>query len=193
MDNSNGYESIATIFANGRGRAVMGIGATSVRRWAQAMQPNSVVLDLGCGTGNPISRVLINEGITVYGIDASPSLAETFHQNFPIMPIMCEAAEDSSFFDRKFDGIIAWGLMFLLAEESQILLIQKAATALSPGGKLLFTSPCKEIFWNDIMTGQGSRSLGAKKYKELISGSGLSLIEEFEDEGENHYYNAVRI
>jgi len=193
MDKSNGYEDVAMMFMKTRGQAINGIGATVVRGWAKTMPPGAVVLDLGCGTGIPVSKVLIDEGMTVYGIDASPTLAKAFHQNFPDMPIACEAVEDSSFFDRQFDGIIACGLIFLMSEEAQIMLIKKAAKALKAGGKLLFTSPSDAIFWDDVMTNLRSRSLGAEKYKELISVSGLSLIEEFEDEGENHYYNAVKI
>jgi SAM-dependent methyltransferase len=193
MDKSNGYEGIATIFVEGRGRAFNGIGASSVRRWAQTIAPGAAVLDLGCGTGIPVSKNLIDEGMVVYGIDASPTLANAFHKNFPDMPIACEAVEDSLFFDRKFDAIIAWGLLFLTTEEVQMKLIKKAAMALVPGGKLLFTAPPKAIVWADAMTEQNSRSLGAEKYKELISASGLFLIEEFEDEGENHYYNAVKL
>jgi hypothetical protein len=41
------------------------------------------------------------------------------------------------------------------------------------------------------MTEQPSISLGAKKHKELIKASGLLLVEEFEDEGENHYFNST--
>ena len=193
MDKSNGYEDISTIFIQGRGQAVHGIGASSVRAWAKTLKTGSIVLDLGCGTGIPVSKILIDEGMMVYGVDASPSMVKAFRQNFPDMPIACEAAEDSSFFDQKFDAIISWGLLFLLSEETQIMLLKKAATALKPGGKLLFTTPYKAIVWNDAMTGQRSVSLGAEKYKELISSSGLSLIGEFEDVGENHYYDAVRI
>jgi len=193
MDRSNGYEDIAMIFMNSRGQAINGIGATTVRCWAKTMPSGAVVLDLGCGTGIPVSKVLIDEGITVYGIDASPTLAKAFHQNFPDMPVACEAVEDSSFFNTEFDGIIACGLIFLMSEEAQIMLITKAAKALKAGGKLLFTAPYSVAVWKDIMTNRSSRSLGAEKYKELISTSGLSLIEEFEDEGDNHYYNAVKI
>src|SRR5437762_3280369 len=116
MDKSNGYEDIATIFIKGRGQAVNGIGASSVRGWAQTLQPGSVVLDLGCGTGIPVSKILIDAGMIVYGVDASPTIAKAFHQNFPSMPIACETMEESLFFDRKFDGIIASGLIFLIPE-----------------------------------------------------------------------------
>lgn len=193
MDKSNGYEGVAARFIQVRGQTVDGIGTSSVRRWVRTLSPDSTVLDLGCGTGFPISKVLIDEGITVYGVDASPTLVKAFRRNFPEAPVACEAAEDSLFFNRTFDGIIAWGLLFLMPEEVQAKIIEKVANALKTGGKLLFTAPYQKTSWKDVLTGQHSTSLGAKKYKELLSTSGLSLIEEFEDEGDNHYYNAVKI
>jgi len=193
MDKSNGYERISQIFATSRGIAVNGIGSSSVRKWAKSLNKNSVVLDLGCGTGVPVSKILIEEGMIVYGIDASLTLTKVFHQNFPNAPVACEAAEDSSFFNRTFDAIIAWGLLFILPEEAQLILIDKMAAALNVTGKLIFTSPPEPITWFDAMSEVESRSLGAKKYRDLISESGLTLIEEFEDEGENHYYSAAKM
>jgi 2-polyprenyl-3-methyl-5-hydroxy-6-metoxy-1,4-benzoquinol methylase len=119
MDKSNGYEQIATIFITGRGQAVNGIGKSYVRNWGRTLPANSTVLDLGCGTGIPISKVLIDEGMTVYGVDASPTLVKAFQQNFPNNPVACEAVEDSLFFDKKFNAIVAWGLIFLLPPEAQ--------------------------------------------------------------------------
>ncbi len=193
MDKSNGYEGIATRFIEARGQTVNGIGTSSVRNWAQALPPGSTVLDLGCGTGIPISKVLTDEGLTVYGIDASPTLIKAYRQNFQKAHAACEPVEDSLFFNRKFDAIISWGLIFVLSKEAQAELKRKASDALLTGGKLLFTAPYQETEWEDVMTGQYSRSLGEEKYKELLSASGLSLIEEFEDEGENHYFSAVKI
>lgn len=193
MDKSNGYESIATKFIESRGQNIHGIGASSVRNWARTLPQGSSVLDLGCGTGIPISKVLIDEGMMVYGVDASVTLINEFRQNFPKVPFACESVEDSFFFNRKFDAIISWGLLFLLSGDAQTTVIQKAADALRPGGKLLFTAPYKKIEWEDVMTKQLSRSLGAEKYKNLLSASGLTLIEEFEDEGENHYFNSIKI
>lgn len=193
MDKSNGYETHATTFIRCRSKGINGVGAPSVRLWARSLPPNATVLDVGCGIGDPISKALVDEGLTVYGIDASPSMVQIFKQNFPNIPVACEAAEDSSFFNRQFDAIIAWGLVFLLPEQIQEVVIQKMANALSAGGKLLFTAPSRSMKWEDAITEIESISLGAERYKELLFASGLSLIEEFEDEGENHYYHAEKV
>jgi len=193
MDKSNGYEDIATRFIEVRGQNVNGTGTSSVHNWCRSLPRGASVLDLGCGTGIPISKVLNEEGMSVYGVDASPTLINEFRQNFPDNPVACEPAEDSLFFNCTFDAIISWGLIFLLSKEAQAKVIKKAAGALRTGGKFLFTAPSQETEWEDAMTGQASRSLGAENYKKLLSASGLTLIEEFEDEGENHYFNTIKI
>jgi hypothetical protein len=42
------------------------------------------------------------------------------------------------------------------------------------------------------MTGRLSVSLGAERYRRLLEAAGLVLIDEMEDEGDNHYYRAAR-
>jgi SAM-dependent methyltransferase len=191
-DESNGYEDIADLYIKGRGEAVNGIGSSTVRTWAQTINRSSVILDIGCGTGIPVTKILLDEGLTVYALDASPTMVEAFRRNFPNVPVACESVEKSTFFNRTFDGIIAVGLVFLLSEETQRLLIAKMAAALNPGGKLLFTAPLDKVEWKDVMTEQLSRSLGADEYRKLIAATGLSIVEESDDEGGNHYFNAIR-
>lgn len=193
MDKSNGYEANAATFVRCRSKGIDGVGAASVRQWARSLPLNATVLDVGCGAGDPISKALVEEGLTVYAMDASPSMVKVFQQNFPNTPVACEAAEDSLYFNRQFDAIIAWGLMFLLPAETQKVVIPKMARALYSGGRLLFTAPSQKMKWNDAITEIESVSLGAEEYKELLATSGLSLIGEFEDEGENHYYHAVKL
>jgi 2-polyprenyl-3-methyl-5-hydroxy-6-metoxy-1,4-benzoquinol methylase len=192
MDQSNGYESIAPSFIEWRNRDLNGIGASSVRPWAKSLPKGAAVLDLGCGTGIPITKVLFDEGMMVYGIDASASMVSAFQQHFPNTPVACEAVEDSAFFNHQFDAIIAWGLIFLLPQDTQETVIQKVADALQPGGKFLFTAPAQKTTWEDVMTGHQSLSLGADRYRECLTDSGLSLLEEFEDEGGNHYFHACK-
>jgi 2-polyprenyl-3-methyl-5-hydroxy-6-metoxy-1,4-benzoquinol methylase len=197
-DRSNGYEAIAAEFLARRGNAQtrsQGIGVKAVRQWARSLPPGAAVIDLGCGPGLPITEVLVQEGLKVYAIDASPSFVEAFRRNLPEVPAKCEAVEDSTFFDRKFDGVLAWGLVFLLSAEEQRRLIQRVAEILVPGGHLLFTSCAgtEPLVWTDAMTGLESRSLGAVEYRRQLRELGLSVISEYEDEGRNHYFDAVKM
>ena len=192
-DRSNGYERVASQFLAGRGRAPStAVGAARVREWARTLPTGAAVLDLGCGSGLPITRVLVDEGLNVYAIDAAASMVEAFRHNFPQLRVECEAVEDSLFFQRTFDGVVAWGLMFLLPPDKQRSVIRRIAGALAPAGRLLFTAPAEPVTWNDAMTGLESRSLGAQEYRSVLSSAGLSVIREYDDEGQNYYYDAVR-
>ena len=193
MDRSNGYEGVAREFfaRRGSGRST-GVGVKAVREWARTMAHGTAVLDLGCGPGFPLTEVLVSEGLNVFGVDAAPSFIEAFRRNLPNTPVVCEAVQDSRFFDRTFGGVLAWGLIFLLSVKDQRRLIQRIGSLLAPGGRLLFTSPREPIVWSDAMTGLESRSLGAEEYRRLLSAVGFSVNSEYEDEGRNHYFDAVR-
>lgn len=159
--------------------------------WARSLPRGAAVLDLGCGSGVPISETLIEEGLTVYGVDASPALVAAFRQRFPHAPVACEPVEHSRFFDRSFEGVVAVGLILLRAEVQRDL-IGRVARALKPGGRFLFTSPAQACTWPDNLTGRPSRSLGADVYKAIAADAGLTVVAEYTDEGENHYYDACR-
>jgi hypothetical protein len=96
------------------------------------------------------------------------------------------------FFNRKFNGVLAWGLMFLLQPEEQRRLIHRIGHILMPSGRLLFTSPPEPIVWNDAMTGLESRSLGGVEYRRELAAAGLKVVSEYEDEGQNHYFDAIK-
>jgi len=80
QDKSNGYEQVAARFMSARNPR---IGAAIIREWSHAASTRSAILDLGCGHGVPISQTLIEEGFTVFGVDASRTLIEAFRRRFP--------------------------------------------------------------------------------------------------------------
>jgi SAM-dependent methyltransferase len=193
VDRSNGYERIAEEFLAHRGRASpTAIGAGEVRAWARTFRRGAAVIDLACGPGFPITQLLVDAGLAVYGVDAAPSFVEAFRRNLPGVPVVCETVEDSTFFERRFDGVLAWGLIFLLAAPEQRRLLRTMAGLLVPGGRLLFTSPAEVCEWNDAMTGLPSRSLGAAVYRQELESLGVRICAEYEDVGQNHYYDAAK-
>jgi SAM-dependent methyltransferase len=189
-DKSNGYERIAKDFIPARNRT---IGPRVVREWAKRLQPGTAILDVGCGYGVPISEALMHEGFTIYGVDASPTLISEFRRRFPDAQAECCPAEDSLFFNRTFDAVVAWGLMFLLPAETQYLLIEKVAHCLNRQGHFLFTATKDPWTWDDIMTELPSISLGHEIYEQELAQHGLQLIGNDVDEGENYYYFAQKL
>jgi SAM-dependent methyltransferase len=121
-----------------------------------------------------------------------PGFVAAFQGNLPGTPIVCESVLESRFFDRTFDAVLSIGLMFLLKAEEQHRLIRRFADILAPGGRLLFTSTAEPHIWNDAMTGLESISLGAKEYRKLLGAADISVAEEYEDVGENHYFDAFK-
>ncbi|MDA8019564.1 MAG: class I SAM-dependent methyltransferase [Thermoanaerobaculia bacterium] len=189
-DRSHGWEAVAPAFIRHSRRSTTGVAR--VRAWAEKLPPSASVLDLGCGPGGPRSEILHGRGFGLYAVDASPSLAKAYRARFPSARVACEPAEDSLFFGEMFDGVLAWGLMFLLPEDPQRVVIRRVADVLRPGGSLLFTAPERRCRWDDLSTGRPSISLGADGYRKILTDAGLSLHAEYDDEGENHYYEASK-
>lgn len=188
-DASNGYETAASEFMASRSTS---IGVATIRAWSSSLPTGAAILDLGCGHGVPISAALMEDGFSVYGVDASPSLVAGFRRRLPGAHVICEPVETSRFFGRMFDGCVAVGLMFLLRAEAQRGLIRKVALSLKPGGRFLFTAPAEACAWRDVLTGRPSRSLGTEVYEATLASSGFVLAGDMVDEGDNHYFDCLR-
>jgi SAM-dependent methyltransferase len=193
LDKSNGYEEIAPDFIARRGEEFPGIGASQVADWSKALPDGAAVLDLGCGTGAPLTKTLIERGFHVYGVDASATMVAAFRAKFSSIPVQCGPVEDSDFFGRTFAGVVSWGLFFLLEEAVQRRLIAKIAAVLPTGGRLLFTAPRQCCTWKDALTDRPSLSLGYEAYKSALEAEGLLLVENMVDVGENYYYSALKV
>lgn len=185
----DGYEKIAEAFLQARRSS---IGPTVVRKWAAGLQAGASILDLGCGSGVPISQALLQEGFVIYGVDASPTLIAKFRGRFPEVPLECSSVEDSLFFNRTFDAAVAWGLMFLLPLDTQRSVLGKVARVLNPNGQFLFTAPKEAGSWPDALTGLPSYSLGHEAYERQLAANGLRLFANDVDEGDNYYYFTVK-
>ncbi|HEX6694402.1 MAG TPA: class I SAM-dependent methyltransferase [Longimicrobiales bacterium] len=184
----HGYEAASAAFIAHRKNSTIGVATTA--DWAAQLPPGGRVLDLGCGSGVPITRVLVDAGLSIHAVDASPAMAAAFRERYPHIPLECASAVHSSFFNLSFDGILAWGLIFLLPADEQATLIRKMARALKPGGRLMFTAPAQKCTWKDVLTGEESMSLGRDAYRALLEAENLKVVGEAEDEGDNHYYFA---
>lgn len=93
MDFSNGFEDHALEFLDVRDRSP--IGHDIVEQWARSLKPHAEVIEFGCSGGRPVTRVLVEAGLNLWAIDASPALPGKFAVRFPAIPVICKQAERS--------------------------------------------------------------------------------------------------
>jgi trans-aconitate methyltransferase len=91
------------------------------------------ILDVGCGTGQ-LTEAIADSGATVVGIDASPSMIESAHNNFPnIEFLVADAAEFS--FDEPFDAVFSNAALHWVKRAEDA--VQCIAAALKQGGRFV--------------------------------------------------------
>jgi len=185
-----GYETHAARFLRHRDGSTVGVKV--VEQWARSLPRGAEVLEIACGGGLPVTRALVREGLKVWAIDASQTLVDTFRTRFPDVPVRVAIAQESDFFGRRFDGVIAIGLMFLLPEDDQLALIRRVPGVLRPGGRLLFSAPIEVGTWIDVSTQTPCLSLGRVRYEQALSEAGFLCRRDHVDEGGNHHYEAIR-
>nr|WP_209092163.1 class I SAM-dependent methyltransferase [Sphingomonas trueperi] len=169
------------------------VGSDIVLHWSRQLPRGGAVLDIGCGTGVPIGTCLAAQGFALFGIDPAPRMIAAFRDNVPEATAACEPAETSRFFDRRFDGVVAIGLLFLLPEAAQAAVIARVGPALHPGGRFLFSAPRERCDWEDSLTGRRSWSLGEAGYGALVEAAGLEMAGCHRDAGGNDYFDAVAV
>lgn len=191
MDSATEYEKNAQDYLRGRDESL--IGYNVVRQWAQKLSSCSEVIEVACGGGYPVTKELSEAGLKVWAIDSSKTLLGEFKKRFPDITVKCERVQETSFFGKKFDAAIAIGLIFLLPESEQDLLLGRISNALKLGGSFLFTAPIEKGTWNDLNTGISCSSLGVEKYTKLLNKHGLDITSTIVDAGGNNHYETVKV
>jgi 2-polyprenyl-3-methyl-5-hydroxy-6-metoxy-1,4-benzoquinol methylase len=131
------YRRYAREWTNDRGRRLF--EKSWVDRFLGLQRPGSVILDVGCGSGEPIARYLIDNGYTVTGIDSSPELIEICRRTFPDVDWRIADMRTLAL-GRQFDGILAWDSFFHLSHDDQRDMFPIFAAHAAPKAALMFTS-----------------------------------------------------
>ncbi len=135
----NSYDRIAAQWhKNFRGQAYVDRTLRYVDRVLEGLPPQAEVLDLGCGTGEPIARHIIDRGFRVVGVDQSQKLLEIAHAVIPEAQLIHADMLDVQF-TKTFAAAIAWDSVFHVSRQHHAAIYQKLADALDAGGRLLLS------------------------------------------------------
>jgi len=131
---------------------------------------NATVLDLGCGTGEPILRYLLTQEIGVVGVDASVEILKIARANFPETEFILQDMRELGL-NQKFDAIIAWHSFFHLPADDQPAMFPLFAAHLNKGGILMFTSGTEHGEAWGVNGGENlfHASLGTSEYENLLA------------------------
>jgi len=112
-------------------------------RFLTWVPPGGTVLDIGCGSGEPIARYLIELGFEVTGVDASPSMVKLCRERFPTSEWLLADMRKLEL-PGRFDGVLAWDSFFHLDMDAQREMFSRFACYARRGAPLMFTSGTEE-------------------------------------------------
>lgn len=136
QDTHDVYERQATEYDKRRSKALF--EARWLARFTASLKPGDHVLDLGCGTGDPIARWFMAEGFAVTGVDFSEAMLAMALERWPDGDWRKADMRDFEL-DQKFDGVIAWNSFFHLTADEQKSCITRITRHLRSGGMLMLT------------------------------------------------------
>lgn len=151
MTNKDSYNKIIDSWIKARNNAIVN---KPVIDFADHINSTETILDIGCGTGMPITKYLSDRNFSITGIDQSAKMIE-MAKSAGIKNAVFSTCDFFDFeSDEKFNGIIAWDSLFHFPKECQKEIYSKVYHLLSPGGYFLFTHGKEEDEHIDRMFGE---------------------------------------
>jgi SAM-dependent methyltransferase len=170
------YERHAQAWDRDRGKDL--VERAWLDRFRAAMAPQGSVLDIGCGSGEPIARYFIACRHRVTGVDSSPSLIETCAARFPDQTWIVADMRRLKL-GARFGGLVAWDSFFHLPHDDQRAMFPIFGAHAEPGAALMFTSGRDHGEAIGSFHGETlyHASLAPAEYERLLAESGFRVLE----------------
>ena len=191
------YDLIADWYASDRVDTTDGGGVSEVMALASSIRVGGRVLDIGCGSGQPLTRALLASGHRIVGLDSASNMLRRFRANCPDTPAVKAVVQACPFAADVFDAAIAWGVMFHLKQAEQMLAIASVSRVLRPGSPFLFTAGDVDDDSGDhvgVMNGVEFHyySFSIDRYRSVLGDHRFTLVDLHRDSGTNLYYLAQK-
>lgn len=169
------YERHAAAFDRLRGKTLF--EGAWLDRFLALVPEHATILDIGCGSGEPIARHVLAKRHAVTGIDSAPSLIELCRQRFPQAEWHVQDMRHLTL-GRRFDGLIAWDSFFHLTPEDQRAMFPVFAAHAAATAALMFTSGPSHGEAVGSFEGEPlyHGSLAPEEYRALLAEHGFSVV-----------------
>ena len=135
----NSYDLIAEQWhANKRARGYVEHVLRYVDRMLEDLPAGAKVLDLGCGTGEPVAKHIVARGFRLTGVDESEQMLKFARQTVPEAELIHADMVTVELNDR-FDAAVAWDSMFHVERKHHAAIYRKLGHALRAGARLLLS------------------------------------------------------
>lgn len=142
------------------------------------LAPSSMILDLGCGTGQPLAAGLVARGFRITGVDTAPAMLDVARAAMPEQEWLEQDMRHISL-GRRFGGIIAWDSFFHLNHHEQAAMFPLFRDHALPEAPLLFTTG--PVHGESIGELAGEplyhASLAPEAYRSLLASHGFAMVE----------------
>ena len=132
-----GYDAVAAQYDEAYG------GETKYGDWLAdlltQLPAHAQVLDLGCGSGVPVAKVLVEAGHLVTGVDISEVQVERARERVPAATFLQADAATLDLPKDSFDAILSFYALIHIPLDEQEALLQRIGTWLRPGGVFVAT------------------------------------------------------
>ncbi|MEZ7195668.1 class I SAM-dependent DNA methyltransferase [Pseudodesulfovibrio karagichevae] len=140
-----------------------------LEKFEELLPENASILDVGCGTGEPIARYFIEKEYDLTGVDYAQSMITLVGRRFPEQR-WHQADMRELDMGRRYDGLLGWHSFFHLSREEQRAVLPCFSRHLNPGGVLLLTVGPEEGECGGHVAGQDvyHASLSPEEYRNIL-------------------------
>ena len=110
-----------------------------LERFLAQLPANGHILDIGCGSGEPIAGYFIRQGFNVTGVDGASAQIARCRERFPQQRWLVNDMRELDL-GARFDGIIAWDSFFHLCQADQRKMFTIFLAHAADKAALMFTS-----------------------------------------------------
>jgi SAM-dependent methyltransferase len=173
------YRRHAAAWAAARGRPSDGAAMEAgwLDRFLGPLPPRPTVLDIGCGSGEPIGTYLAARGCALTGVDSAPEMIALCAARLPEQAWRV-ADMRSLRLGRAFHGLVAWDSFFHLCPDDQRAMFPIFRAHALPGAALLFTSGPEAGVAMGRFEGEPlyHASLDPSEYRRLLAENGFHVV-----------------